>query len=482
MGDRMAIFLVNQTKTYKFERDGNYLWAPKLDKNGHRNRGYDLMKDVRKGDFILHNSGGKISAISVVQEDCKSANKPEEIRKAKIDYDWSDDGWIVKTEYYEFDEAIPTSDLREWVKENNTGGSAFQIDGKLLQRYLCNLSILHADYIIETAINLQEEEEVIRVLNLAREKGFEDTKSGTAQGNNREEEEEEKEEVLKKDTNLYRITSLEGFLSLLINKKERFVHPIDCWEDTYEGYMLQLLDTKEGTEKVLYKLFRVFTQNDFQLTIRYYTKLLWARWACYGQCWSLKADSDALWRIYSYDKKAIQIISNPGRIGNTIKESQGNNVTARIGRVEYDIDDITSSLKQVLFDRSMINEPFYHKRKAFEHEGEVRVLVSEKQSTDARYNCEKKISSYCEKHKNSNRHLFTTIIEASRNLDITGDFSHEKYAKAKYLDVNDLSKYIIGIKVHPQAEDWYEDLIRELCKQYSIEFIGKSTLYQSVTL
>ena len=64
----MAIFLVNQGQTYKFEREGGYIWSPKLNKAGQRNRGYDLMKEVRRGDYILHNSGGKISASSVVRE------------------------------------------------------------------------------------------------------------------------------------------------------------------------------------------------------------------------------------------------------------------------------------------------------------------------------------------------------------------------------------------------------------------------------
>lgn len=40
----MAIYLVNQGKTYKYEHAGSYIWSPKLDKAGHHNRGYDLMK------------------------------------------------------------------------------------------------------------------------------------------------------------------------------------------------------------------------------------------------------------------------------------------------------------------------------------------------------------------------------------------------------------------------------------------------------
>lgn len=125
------------------------------------------MKEVRRGDYILHNSGGRISAISVVKEDCKSGSQPRELKTANSIYEWDDDGWIVYTKYYDFDNPVLTSNLREWAKENYTKDSAFQTDGKLLLRYLCNLSITHAEYIIQMAIRLQEDEEVIRVLHAA---------------------------------------------------------------------------------------------------------------------------------------------------------------------------------------------------------------------------------------------------------------------------------------------------------------------------
>lgn len=75
----MAIYLVNQGKTYKYERSGSYIWSPKLNKAGGQNKGYTLMKGVKKGDYLIHNSGAKLSAISVVNEDCKSGGQPKEL-------------------------------------------------------------------------------------------------------------------------------------------------------------------------------------------------------------------------------------------------------------------------------------------------------------------------------------------------------------------------------------------------------------------
>ena len=60
----MSIFYVFQGKTYKHERDGGYVWSPKLTKDGRKNPGYENMKDVHKGDFILHNNKRWIFVIS----------------------------------------------------------------------------------------------------------------------------------------------------------------------------------------------------------------------------------------------------------------------------------------------------------------------------------------------------------------------------------------------------------------------------------
>lgn len=80
----MAIYLVNQGKTYQYERAGSYIWSPKLNKAGNQNKGYSLMKTVRKGDFLIHNSGGKLSAISVVKETVRHVFSQESLRLARM--------------------------------------------------------------------------------------------------------------------------------------------------------------------------------------------------------------------------------------------------------------------------------------------------------------------------------------------------------------------------------------------------------------
>ena len=115
------------------------------------------------------------------------------------------------------------------------------------------------------------------------------------------------------NTPVYRIIGIEAFLSLLINKTERYVRPIDFWQDTFEGYMLHQLDTKASRRQVLERLYSI-SDKDTDLMIRNLSKLLRSRYSCYAQCWSTIRDSDAMWRIYAYNNRAIQLKSSVSNI------------------------------------------------------------------------------------------------------------------------------------------------------------------------
>lgn len=51
------------------------------------------MKEVRKGDIIIHSLNTKIIALSIAKEDVYSSNKPDELKVA-----WNTDGWRVDTD------------------------------------------------------------------------------------------------------------------------------------------------------------------------------------------------------------------------------------------------------------------------------------------------------------------------------------------------------------------------------------------------
>jgi predicted HNH restriction endonuclease len=160
----MSIYLVNQGKTYKDEREGGYMWSPKLDVQGRQNAGYTLMTSVKRGDFILHNSGGKISSISIVVKDCYDAMQPDELHNSQTEYEWSDDGYRIDTEYYDFDVPLINSDIATWAKNHPATDSCFDTKGKLKLRYLCNVTQGHARYMLKEAFRLQKASDVRGVI------------------------------------------------------------------------------------------------------------------------------------------------------------------------------------------------------------------------------------------------------------------------------------------------------------------------------
>ena len=100
----------------------------------------------------------------------------------------------------------------------------------------------------------------------------------------------------------------------------------------------------------------------------------------FGQCWTLKPDSDAMWRIYSPNKDAIRIRTTVGKLFDTLYVSNNNMADTYIGRVLYqDQSQIDANIQQISpvsgqdFLRYMVRGAFI-KRIEFNHEEEVRIV------------------------------------------------------------------------------------------------------------
>lgn len=163
----MAVFYVFQGETYQEERSGGYVWSPKFAKGNKKNAGYTKMTFVKKSDFILHNSNGKIMAISITKTDCYDSAQPKELIEADTSVQWNNDGYRIDTRYYDFDIPVLTSDFKEWLKAHPQKDSAFTTEGKGKQQYMCSLADEHAIYLIEQAIKVQHNESVISMLQAA---------------------------------------------------------------------------------------------------------------------------------------------------------------------------------------------------------------------------------------------------------------------------------------------------------------------------
>ncbi|RGO24703.1 DUF2971 domain-containing protein [Dorea sp. OM02-2LB] len=278
--------------------------------------------------------------------------------------------------------------------------------------------------------------------------------------------------------NLYRIISLETFVDLLHNQRERYVRP-ETWDDNYEGDLFKKIENPWDRRKIIEDIYYNVCPRNYEATIDNLLKLEHGKYFVYGQCWSTSFDSDALWRIYSYNHHAIQIKTTDIRIKNLLQDNS--DILYEIRKVKYDVepeDNLMHEQVLQLREKRKIYEPFFHKRKAFKHEAEVRVLIDDTQryqimemsSQGANWKIHEKMQEIPED--------IDRINEIEKRLsDYMGHWKEKKLDAAWYQPIVCLNKYISGVRVHPMAEEWYVELIKTLCEEKKIKFDGKSNLY-----
>lgn len=109
--ESLRYFFVFQNKTFHAERRGGYIWAPKSS-SSRTIAHWERMKEVRKGDVILHSLNKNIVAISIAVSDCYSANQPNELKSEQL---WEDDGYMVDCKYIDIKNPIMTSDYKDEI-------------------------------------------------------------------------------------------------------------------------------------------------------------------------------------------------------------------------------------------------------------------------------------------------------------------------------------------------------------------------------
>lgn len=178
---------------------------------------------------------------------------------------------------------------------------------------------------------------------------------------------------------LYRYIGLEDFVNLMVNNKDRFVRPAS-WEDKYEGYLFSYMETKEDVKLLVKKMDDYLCQGNYSAIVNNYFKMWHSKWHTYAQCWSKYAETDAMWRCYSYGNRAIRIRTDKTKLLEHTKTIfKGDQFKVYLEKVSYDLKDKATIDQQInqMKESKMINEAYFHKRTAFKHEGEYRLIVAD---------------------------------------------------------------------------------------------------------
>lgn len=99
-----------------------------------------------------------------------------------------------------------------------------------------------------------------------------------------------------KEAKVYRTTSLERIIDLLVNKKLTLVKPI-LWDDPLENLLWnQSYQTLDGRTV------------DFSAL----------REGVFGQCWTFNEEKDFSWRVYAPDKNGVKIETTVEKLHDSI--------------------------------------------------------------------------------------------------------------------------------------------------------------------
>lgn len=164
------------------------------------------------------------------------------------------------------------------------------------------------------------------------------------------------------DRQIYRIISMTRLYELFASRENVLVRP-SKWEDPFENFILNAdAQLTDGT------IVRFGFNNDF-----------------YGQCWTLTAKSDAMWRIYSPQKESVRIRTTVKKLAKSLSAGLNDRVHehAFVGKVLYLRDKPLLDFANKVFadglDPVALAKTLLVKRNAFTHEKEVRLLYLEKE-------------------------------------------------------------------------------------------------------
>lgn len=147
---RHRCFWVYQNKTFFEEAKGGFLWSPQFARDGKHHPGYEMMKEVKKGDLIFHSIEHAIVAISQAKSDCYASPNPG------ISFSiWDKEGWQIDVE--SFYPSIP------WIYSKTQGEEMYKIfprgpflpNGYGKEQYLCGVDQSLYKYVIEKVLQAQ---------------------------------------------------------------------------------------------------------------------------------------------------------------------------------------------------------------------------------------------------------------------------------------------------------------------------------------
>ena len=253
-----------------------------------------------------------------------------------------------------------------------------------------------------------------------------------------------------KEDFLYRYISFETFVGMVQNNALTFVLPL-VWDDPQEESPFVRLMNQNASA----------VQMAFLIAIHNKT---------YAQSWSELAESDAMWRIYSYNNRAIRI---------KIKRTKIDLLDGvRAIPVKYSDEPFDCES----FDEETLYSSLAYKRMAFCHEQEVRLISAYKYQDEQ--DAQQHVKAVFIQHEHKDRVKMLESMFPDKEWEEKFDCLIEllnigkNRKNTKEISYAHIPDFIEDVMVHPLAPDWYVEVVKEFCKRNNIPFEGKSELYK----
>ena len=249
---------------------------------------------------------------------------------------------------------------------------------------------------------------------------------------------------------LYRYISFETFVGMVQKNALTFVLP-SVWDDPQEeSPFIQMV---KKSESELNKAFFIAMHNKI-----------------YAQSWSELAESDAMWRIYAYNNRAVRVKVSMASIEQLD--------TAKVVPVTYSDEPFNyEGFNEHTFFTSLA-----YKRTAFCHEKEVRLITQYlyRDKDDAELHI--KALMVVNEHPNRVEILESMYpgLEWQEKIERIVELLNlgDNCKTTKDVSFAHIPNFISGIMVHPMAPKWYVEVVQEFCRRNNIPFEGQSELYR----
>jgi hypothetical protein len=257
---------------------------------------------------------------------------------------------------------------------------------------------------------------------------------------------------------LFRFMSFYSFVDLVQTQSLTLVRPA-LWEDPYEGFIFQKLKSEAGKNEII-EILNKYPDNPIKgffidIALKFEKTF-------YAQAWTICPESDALWRIYNFEDKAIRVEV----LENKMRQIPGLDILY----VQYDDEiDVRKEIERIglPINQTLFSEVYRVKRAAFSHEKEVRIIYQLKDAINETSPEEQVLI------KNAFRGTpYEKVLNEKPRF-----ISYPNIYKASFSRV---PQFIKSVMLHPQSPNWFNITLEQYCQENNLNYLGKSKLYKSL--